>query len=161
MPVIWRIVKAVYAGKAFDGEGARLNGGRWNSPGARMVYTSDSHALAVLELLTRLNDATFLPKFVVIPADLPEALVTEIELTKLPAHWQSHPAPPELQRLGDAWVKASSSLALRVPSAVIPRQHNYLLNPEHPDFGALKILPPEPFAFDMRLLPKLSGGGAH
>jgi RES domain-containing protein len=161
VPVVWRIVKAVYASQAFDGEGARLNGGRWNSPGVRMIYTSDSLALAALELLTRLNDATHLPDFVVIPADLPDALVTEIDLAKLPAHWQSHPAPPELQMLGDAWVKASSSLALRVPSTVVPRQHNYLLNPEHPDFGALKISPPEPFAFDMRLLPKLSGGGAY
>ncbi len=152
MPVAWRIVKARYAEQAFDGEGARLYGGRWNSPGVRMVYASDSIALAALELLTQLNDATLLPKFVTIAADFDAKLGSDLERSKLPRDWRSHPAPPELQQLGDAWVKRGSSLALRVPSAVVPQQFNWLLNPEHAEFSRLAIGKPEPFEFDLRLL---------
>jgi RES domain-containing protein len=158
VPLAWRILKATHAGQAFDGEGARRHGGRWNSPGVKMVYTSDSPALAALELLTQLNDATLLPRFVLISVDVPDDGVGELNVAELPARWRSHPAPPQLQALGDAWIQGASSVALRVPSAVEPRQHNYLLNPDHPDFGALKIGPTEPYAFDMRLLVKR---GAH
>lgn len=159
MPVVWRIVKARYANQPFDGEGARLYGGRWNSPGVRMVYTSDSLSLSVLELLTQLNDASLLPKFVALSAEFPDDLVSELDLSKLPANWRSHPAPPDLQLLGDSWAKAGTSLALRVPSAVVPRQHNYLINPEHSGLPDLKVSPPEPFDFDLRLLPKLRAEG--
>ena len=105
MPTAWRIVKARYAEQAFDGEGARLYGGRWNSPGVRVVYASDSIALAALELLTQLNDATLLPKFVTIAAEFDAGLASELERPKLPRDWRSHPAPAELQQLGDGWVK--------------------------------------------------------
>lgn len=154
MPTAWRIVKARYAEQAFDGEGARLYGGRWNSPGVRVVYASDSIALAALELLTQLNDATLLPKFVTIAAEFDAGLASELERPKLPRDWRSHPAPAELQQLGDGWVKRGSSLALRVPSAVVPQQSNWLLNPEHPEFSSLEIAKPEPFEFDLRLLPR-------
>jgi RES domain-containing protein len=150
----WRILKARYAEQAFDGEGARLHGGRWNSPGVRVVYASDSIALAALELLTQLNDATLLAKFVTIAADFDGRLSTDLDHGKLPRDWRTHPAPPELQQIGDAWAKRGSSLALRVPSAVVPQQFNWLLNPEHSDFARLKIGKPEPFDFDLRLLPK-------
>ncbi|MFN7941106.1 MAG: RES family NAD+ phosphorylase [Thermoanaerobaculia bacterium] len=152
MPQVWRIVKAAYARRAFDGEGARLYGGRWNSPGVRMVYTSDSLALAALELLTQLNEPSLLPSFVAIAAEIPDDAVRETKPGELPAHWRSHPAPPELQALGDAWARSRASLALRVPSAIVPRQSNFLLNPEHPDLAKLKTRRPEPFDFDLRLL---------
>jgi RES domain-containing protein len=154
VPVVWRIVKARHGARAFDGEGARLYGGRWNSPGVRVVYTADSPALAALELLTQLNDATQLPKFVLIPADVPERVVETLDPARLPAAWRSHPAPPELQAIGDAWAKRGATAALRVPSAVEPRQSNLLLSPGHRDFGAIRIGRPEPYAFDLRLLPK-------
>src|SRR4029453_6229080 len=151
----WRILKASYAKRAFDGEGARLHGGRWNSPGVRMVYASDSYALAARELPTQLNHATRLPKFVTIAAEIDERLITALDRKTLPADWRTHPAPPALQLLGDGWAKAASSVAWRVPSAIVPRQDNYLLNPAHKDFGKVKIAKPEPFEFDLRLLPRL------
>src|SRR5262249_12815088 len=151
-------VKARYAIQSFDGEGARLYGGRWNSPGIRMVYTSDSLSLAALELLTQLNDVSLIPRFVALSAELPADLVSDPAPAKLPATCKSHPAPPELQLLGDAWAKAGTSLALRVPSAVVPQQHNYLINPAHPGLSGLEISPPEPFDFDLRLLPKVGAG---
>ena len=154
MPTVWRIVKAVYASQAFDGQGARLYGGRWNSPGVRMVYTADSAALAALEHLTRLNDASAQPRFVLISALLPDELVVDLDRSLIPHNWRSTPAPPDLQRLGDAWAKVARSVALRVPSVIIEQQSNYLLNPEHPAFGAVTVGPIEPFVFDDRLLRK-------
>ena len=152
MPTVWRIVKSTYAAHAFDGEGARLYGGRWSSPGIRIVYTADSAALAALELLARLNDVRALPSFVLIPAELPDELVADLDVSTLPVNWRSTPAPSQLQQLGDAWAKARTSAALRVPSAIIELQHNYLLNPDHPEFGSVHTGTAQPFTFDNRLL---------
>jgi RES domain-containing protein len=152
VPTVWRIVKAVYATQAFDGEGARIYGGRWNSPSVRMVYTADSAALAALEHLVRLNDASAQPKFVLISAVLPDELVDDLDRSALPEHWRSTPAPPALQQIGDRWAKSKGSAALRVPSAIIEQQSNYLLNPEHPAFSSIAIGAVERFIFDERLL---------
>lgn len=148
----WRIVKARYAAAAFDGEGARLHGGRWNSPGTPMVYTADSPALAALELLVGLDDAAFLPGFVLRTVEIPESEVEALDPARLPANWQANPAPRALPRIGDDWVRAGRSVALRVPSAVVPQQTNLLLNPRHPDFTALRFGVPESFRLDTRLL---------
>lgn len=150
MLTVWRIVKAAYADQPFDGEGARLTGGRWNSPGTKMVYTADSHALATLELLVQLGNPTALPKFVSISATGDESLVIPMDFALLPTNWRSYPAPPELQLLGDNWIKSGSSLILRVPS-VMAEQSNYLINPDHPDFSKLAISSAKPFEFDTRL----------
>ena len=155
MPVVWRIVKAVYKDQAFDGEGARLYGGRWNSPGVKVVYTADSPSLAALELLVQLNDTIQLPKFVLISAELADEAVTALGIERLPTNWKSYPAPPELQSLGDTWIAEARSAALRVPSVVEPRQNNYLVNPEHSNFARMvEIGVPVPYELDMRLLGK-------
>lgn len=148
----WRIVKAKYAAAAFDGEGARLYGGRWNSPGTAMIYTADSPSLAALELLVGLEEASFLSGFVLVPVDMPDEAIAEVETSQLPADWRAYPAPPALARQGDAWVRGATSLALRVPSVVVPQQSNLLLNPGHPDFRSLVLGAPEPFHLDSRLL---------
>jgi RES domain-containing protein len=157
MPTAWRIVKTRLAGSAFDGEGARLHGGRWNSPGTRVVYTSESVSLALLEILVHLRAATALPTYSLISVRLDDAQVTALDRGRLPAAWRAFPAPAELARLGDAWAAAGGSLALEVPSAVVPRESNYLLNPGHPDFAALAIPPSEPFTLDLRLVGPVHG----
>lgn len=152
MPTSWRIVKARHAATAFDGEGARLEGGRWNSPGSPMVYTAGSAALAALEMLVHLGRAATLPAYVLIACSFDEALVTRANRATLPANWRSYPAPPELQQLGDAWLRRGTSAVLEVPSAVIPTEPNYLLNPQHADFPSIARTAPQPFEFDLRLL---------
>jgi RES domain-containing protein len=148
----WRIVESRHAPDAFDGEGASLFGGRWNSPGTRMIYTSSTAALAILEMLVHLNRALALPSYVLIRCDFDDALVSNIDRSLLPANWRSYPAPPQLQAIGDEWVKSGSSAVLKVPSAVIERESNYLLNPEHQNFSRVKIYDPEPLALDLRLV---------
>ena len=148
----WRIVKARLAARAFDGEGARVEGGRWNSPGTPVVYTSQSAALATLELLLHLGQGSILAAYVLIPCTFDEAVVSRLDRKRLPRNWRSYPAPPELQLIGDEWVKSGGSAVLEVPSAVIDTDSNYLLNPRHVDYQAIRTMHPQPFEFDLRLL---------
>jgi RES domain-containing protein len=151
----WRIVKSRHASTAFDGEGARLYGGRWNSPGTRMVYTASSVSLAVLEVLVYLDKASLLSSYSLISARFDDALVECLERSKLPDGWRAFPAPPELQEIGDEWVKSRGSSVLEVPSAVVERESNYLINPAHPDFASIGVGEPEPFTFDERLVTRI------
>lgn len=148
----WRIVKTKYAAQAFDGEGARLYGGRWNSPGVRMVYTSENLALAALEILTHLGKSSLLTSYSRCAVHFDESLITSLDRSLLPANWRAYPAPPELQLLGDTWATSMTSVVLEVPSVVIETESNYLINPLHPDFSTLVIDQPEPFDFDSRLM---------
>lgn len=150
----WRIVKAALASQAFDGEGARAYGGRWNSPGVKMIYTADSPALATLEILVHLGNPTVLPSYVLMSATFNESLIARIEPHTLPVKWRSYPALPELQQRGDEWILSKSSAVLAVPSAVVDYHTVYLVNPEHPDFPSITLSPPQPFDFDLRLLEK-------
>jgi RES domain-containing protein len=148
----WRIVKARHAAGAFDGEGARIEGGRWNSPGTAVVYTSQSAALAALELLVHLGRGPSLLAYVLIPCMFDKAYVSLLDRRRLPRNWRSYPAPPELQLLGDEWARDGTSAVLEVPSAVIETDSNYLLNPRHRDFQGVRVMHPQPFEFDLRLL---------
>ncbi len=146
----WRLVKVKHAATAFDGEGARLNGGRWNSVGVRMVYVSDTKSLAALETLVHLK-LPVASKFVAIPLQFDDALVELFPPKNLPAGWDAEPPSHASQQIGDAWAKNSRSALLALPS-VITGETNYLINPAHPDFSKIKIGKPVPFTFDPRLL---------
>lgn len=152
MPTGWRIVKRRYAGAAFDGEGARMYGGRWNSPGTRMVYTATSRALAILEVLVHLERVGVLPSYSLLAAHFDEALLDTLGRSRLPDNWRDYPAPSELRLIGDAWTQDQTSVVLEVPSVIVEDESNYLINPAHPDFVSITIGEPEPFEFDRRLL---------
>lgn len=147
----WRIVKEVHASTAFSGEGAVRVGGRWNSRGTRMVYTSATQSLALLESLVHLNPA-FLFRYAVIGLEFPGSMLEIFRPSKLPADWNSEPPATATKRLGDQWVREARSAVLAVPSVLVRTEINYLLNPQHPDFAKIKIGKPEPFALDPRLL---------
>lgn len=152
MPTACRIVKAKYADSAFDGESARLLGGRWNLPGSSLVYTAESAALAALEVLVHLGRAAMLPAYVLIFCSFDHALVSRLDRSRLPANWRSYPAPPQLQLIGDGWRKSGRSAVLEVPNAIIATESNYLLNPQHAEFKSIRIFEPQTFDFDPRLL---------
>lgn len=149
---VWRLLKTRFASTAFDGEGPRLHGGRWNSVGVRVAYASSSSALAVLEVLVNLENPALLPSYSMVVANVPDDLIEHLVLTLLPAHWSTSPVPPETQALGDDWVRSGTSLALRVPSAIVVHASNFLVNPEHPDFNRFVVESIDPFTFDPRLL---------
>jgi RES domain-containing protein len=147
---VWRLCRRKHA--AFDGEGARLAGGRWNRRGIAVVYASETLSLAALEYLVHL-DATLAPRdLVATAADLPDVLpVTRFEVADLPRNWRRYPAPEALAELGTEWAEARRTAVLSVPSAVVPSERNILLNPAHPDFKTLHLLSPLRFSFDPRL----------
>ena len=147
----WRIVRERHADSAFSGEGAFRVGGRWNSRGTRVVYSSASQALAVLESLVHLNPPVVF-RYVSFAIEFDEELVMEVGADLLPANWREQPVPPSTRALGDAWIRSKKSAVLAVPSVVVPGEANYLLNPLHPEFGQVVIHEPVPYAFDSRLL---------
>ncbi|MFM8878797.1 MAG: RES family NAD+ phosphorylase [Verrucomicrobiota bacterium] len=147
----WRIVRESLGSTAFDGEGARLFGGRWNSRGTRMVYTSATLSLAALETLVHLNPPVAF-KYVAISIDFDEALVATVDAMDLPPDWNEEPPPPSAAEIGDRWVKESRSAVLELPSVIIPAETNYLINPAHSDFKRIHIGKPLPFSFDPRLI---------
>lgn len=151
MPTAWRIVKRRHASTAFDGEGARLFGGRWNRPGTAVVYLSESRALAMLEVLAGLGGAAPLGAWVLIPARFDNSLVERLDPSTLPPEWRAHPPPHPVQAIGDRWVEEARSVALKVPSALVPAESNLLLNPGHPEFDQVEIGPEEAIDFDPRL----------
>jgi RES domain-containing protein len=149
---LWRLVKTRYAATAFDGEGARIYGGRWNSPGTRVAYASSNSALAVLEVLVPMTAGSVLAGYSLIRAHVPDSLVEELPASALPRRWRAFPVPPEVQAIGDAWVRSGRALALRVPSAIVEGSYNVLINPEHATFSQFVVEARQPFGFDPRLV---------
>jgi RES domain-containing protein len=119
-----------------------------------MVYTAQSRALAALEMLAHLESVELLAEYVMLEVSIDEPLVTEIPVSALPRGWQAMQIPDGTRAIGDAWVKRNESVALRVPSALVPGEWNYLLNPRHPDYGRLRMHSPVGFRFDSRLIRK-------
>lgn len=148
---LWRLVKTKYASSAFNGEGARLYGARWNSPGTRVAYASSNSSLALLEVLVHVENVAILPSYSLISASIPDELIEDLR-RPLPVAWSASPAHPEVQVIGDEWVRSGRSLALRVPSALVPDGSNVLINPGHRDFVHVSVGEPEQFSFDSRLL---------
>ena len=147
----WRIVKARYLSTAFDGEGARLFGGRWNTKGTPLVYTAGSQALAVLEMLVHLKSPDLLRHYRLIPVTFDESLIRPIKLQSLPSNWRRRPAPLAVRRIGDEWAATGRSVVLRVPSVIVPDEFNYLINPRPPDFHKTHLGAPLTYRFDTRL----------
>ncbi len=149
--IVWRITTARRARAAFSGEGARLYGGRWNPKRVPVVYCAESRALAMLEMLVQ--DEPLRARYVVIAATLPDGVPVErVNPAKLPSDWRMRRCVEDLRQIGAAWASAKRSVALAVPSAVLPDESNYLLNPLHPDFRRVRIGRPRPLVTDVRLL---------
>ena len=151
MLTVWRLVTVRFAKSAFSGEGARLYGGRWNRKGIPLVYTSGSQSLAMLEMLVQ--DEPLRARYVMIDVHIPKAVtIDRIRVEDLPADWRDVAAREKLQAIGTKWAVKHSAAVLAVPSAVVPSEINYLLNPLHPDFRRIKTGRPQKVMTDPRLL---------
>ena len=152
MNVAWRIVRAARAAGAFSGKGSYEQGGRWNSIGTAVVYVSETLALAALELFVHLTEKQRSIRFVVFKIAIPDHVrIDGVARNKLPSNWRAEPPQRGTSQLGDDWVRAGHTVALRVPSAVVPQETNLVLNPSHPDFRRLRIGKAQQFAFDPRM----------
>ena len=137
---------------ALSGEGARLYGGRWNHSGTRMVYTASTASLALLEMAVHLPRLRFSREFLLFELAFPDGLTEALNRAALPDGWDSFPLSAATQDLGNAWIASRRSLALLVPSAVLPfGEPNVLLNPAHPAFGEVRVLGRHAFHPDPRV----------
>lgn len=151
----WRICHPRHIDSAFSGEGARIEGGRWNNVGTRMVYTSEGHSLAILEIFVHTDTYRQIKNHVIIPATFDKKLSGFLDYDEIPDDWQDDPIPPSTRKMGDKWIKAKKSAVLQVPSTIVPHQFNYLINPDHPDFSKIEIGLPERLYIDPRIAEKL------
>ncbi len=147
----WRIVRAKHAATAFTGDGAMRASGRWHSRGTPLVYTAESRALAVLEMMAHLEADELLKHYRLIAASFDESLVRVLQPHDLPANWKKRPAPGTTKEVGDLWIASIESVVLKAPSVIVAGESNFLLNPNHRDFDKVSIGAPEPFRFDRRL----------
>ena len=150
---VWRICKREYVTSSFSGQGGLLASGRWHRKGSEVVYTAQSLALAALEVWVHVAPNQPLPHYVAVPASIPEDVaIQSFGEDALPAEWRKLPAlDPGLQQIGTDWLVRREAAVLRLPSAVIPAEFNFLLNPLHPDFARIQTGEPVPFEFDRRM----------
>lgn len=149
---VYRLIKAKYADNPLDPQGAKLYGGRWNSKGKAAVYASDSIALAALEILVHLHRHDVLNRFMLCEITVKDQAIMTLAQDSLPEDWRDDPPPNSTMAIGDEWLASGKSLALAVPSTIIPQQFNLIINPNHPGFGKLgESSAIKPFVFDNRL----------
>jgi len=150
--IVHRIVDSEFIADAYSRRGAEEFPGRWNYRGIPVVYTSESLALCALELFVHLNDKGRKGQYVSITATIPKSIsILSIPLAKLPEDWKSDPPIVATRSMGSEWAKSKRSVALKVPSAVVPGEFNYLLNPLHPAFSKIVVHRPGPFLYDPRM----------
>lgn len=146
---VYRISKCRFI-EDISGYGAAQSGGRWNSPGVYMLYASESPALALLENIVN-NALQFRMSFCQITLDLPVSNIPVIDPDNLPPGWNRYPSAAVLKAIGDSFVRTGTDLAIKVPSAIMSGQWNFLINPAHPDAGNMQIVSREKIAIDERL----------
>jgi len=147
---LFRITRSEYKND-LSGIGAYYNGGRWNTPGNAMLYTSSHRSLAMLEILVHWQKTIPPPDYVVVVIFVPDTLANTHTIYTTP-DWQEDEYWSKIA--GDSWLKEKSSLLMRVPSVVVNSEYNYLMNPLHPDVESIKVVHVEPFEFDTRLFNK-------
>lgn len=152
--IVYRLSKKMFAAD-LSGKGAELAGGRWNSKGVAVLYTSSSRALCTTEIAVH-TPLGIVPKdYMLVTIEVPDDLPIRIlKKEQLPPDWQIFPHPNSTQLIGDAFVADGKYVGLKVPSVTVQGEINYVFNPRHPDFGKIKIVDTEPFGFDERLFVK-------
>ncbi len=152
--IVYRIGDCNYIND-LSGKGAALYGARWNSKNTYMLYTAQSASLALLEAVVHIGK---LPtnRYCMATISLPEAAILKLKPEELPKNWYENPAPDLLKKIGDEFVKKGKYLAMAVPSVLMDIEYNYLINPSHPLFGAVKISELLPLRLDERVLKTTS-----
>ena len=148
--IVFRLSKSKYAND-LSGNGAAISGGRWNSRGVAMIYTSDSRALCVTEIAVHTPLGNIPRDYKMIIFEISDHNILELDSSKLPKGWNSFPFSVTLKAIGDQFIQENKSMVLKVPSAVVQGDFNYLINPGHSNFKKLIILGVETFNFDKRL----------
>ncbi len=141
---VYRLSKKKYKDE-LSGYGASLNGQRWNSKGTEVVYTAQTRALANCEVAVHLSLGILPKDYYMVEIEIPNSIIiSEINTANLPTGWNSIPCMPISQIIGDEFAKECKFAVLKVPSAVVKGEFNFILNPKHEDFNKIKIVNTEP-----------------
>lgn len=146
---VYRITSKKYA-RNLDGFGSAKFGGRWNKKGTPVIYTGESKEIALLELLVH-TPSMLVPALDILTIQIPDHSIQEIKIKDLPKNWMNYPAPTILSEIGESWVRKGETIALKIPSCIIPSAHNIILNCNHKNFAEVKIIDQQDFRFDSRL----------
>lgn len=149
---VYRLTPKKYA-TDLSGMGAKLYGGRWNRVGVSLLYTSENLSLSVLESIVHINNPTFLPIFQAITIEIPDSF-QEYSTNNFPDNWHNQDGFESLRKLTDKFVDKKEFLAMKVPSAIIDVEYNFLINPQHSLFKEVKIINQQEFSFDQRLFTR-------
>lgn len=148
---VFRLSKRNYS-KELNGKGASKSGNRWNSKGTEIIYTAESRALAMAEVAVHLTLATLPRNYVMIEIEIPNNIkIKELDLKELDEDWDMHPPNSKTQKIGDQFIDSVENCVLKVPSAVVKGDFNYLINTYHSDFKKIKIIEISDFNFDKRI----------
>ena len=147
--IIYRLATSEFA-EDLSGEGAKIYGGRWNPVGLAAVYISEFISLSILEILVRANKFTSPDTYTLLSIQIPESSTVTIELKKLKSEWQN--SIEYTRSIGEEFLRDNQTLILKVPSAIVTQEHNFLINPLHKDFKKVKIVHSELLELDKRLL---------
>ncbi|MEP7252557.1 MAG: RES family NAD+ phosphorylase [Ginsengibacter sp.] len=145
----YRLASLAYA-HDLSGEGAAIYGGRWNPVGVKALYTSESVSLCILEILARTQLHIYPPDYQLVTIEFPETGISIIEMADLKAGWKQH--IEYTHWIGEEFLRSNKSLALQVPSAIVERENNFLLNPLYKNYSKVKIINIEPLNLDKRLM---------
>lgn len=147
--IIYRLAIESYKND-LSGTGAQLFGGRWNSVGLPVLYATENISLVVLEILVRADMQTIPLSYHLIKIEIPALIQPQsIPKSKLKTAWKDDVIYTQL--MGDEFIKLNKLLLLKVPSAIVDEEHNYLINPEHSDYKKVKFIAVKKFQFDKRL----------
>ncbi len=150
----WRLEKEKYAADAFKGEGSVRVSGRWHHKGTRVVYVSETVALAIIEKFVHVGHYSSKIKLVSFKILIPKSIIKIVDIKHLPSDWKDQPPGDSTKDLGTAWALSAKTAVLKVPSVLAPESWNLLLNPDHPDFKRVIINMPSPYRFDDRMFKK-------
>ena len=148
--IVYRIGKTAFADD-LTGQGAKINGGRWNHAGIVCLYTSESRSLALLEYTVNINIDDIPRALSFTTIEVPDSSMEIITVPQLPGNWKDIPSPPSTQSFGTELLKAAKSLIIKIPSAVMPDEWNFLINPAHPESNKCKIVGIKDFVYDVRI----------
>ncbi len=148
--IVYRVGKTKYASD-LTGEGARLNGGRWNNKLVGCLYTSESRALALLEYTVNININDIPRALSITLIEIPDQSIKILKEADLPGDWKQSPAPSSTKNFGSNLLLAAAEPVIKIPSTVIPNEYNYLLNPLHPESKKFKIVSVSDFVYDVRI----------
>jgi RES domain-containing protein len=137
--LLYRIGKTTYA-RDLTGVGAKLNGGRWNHEGIPCIYLAESRALSLLEYVTHASIQTLPPALTFTTLDVPDTSIQQLSVQELPANWLQRPHSKESRNFGSAFLSKKECLLLKIPSVIIDREFNFVLNTLHPLISEVKVI---------------------